>query len=422
MNKKLFWSIIVLIHIVFFAKQLFFKHSIIKDGIEYLFAAENLINHQTLYSWDLKDNYELKWLTKRPFLYPSILAFFKLLSFGNIHLFVFLILLVQNLISIFCIHLAIKTLEKLHVKIKLKWALIFILITPAQFIYANLIMTEIWLQCCLICLVYIHFNNQFQTSKKVLLLGLCIVAAMSLKPVMAPFAFIFPLYYLIIKQKKLIPLLFLPLFFYFGSNYINLKRTGYYHYSSISTINLLQYNTYLTIMNKHGIDYADSIVDKITYDSKQLNSYKEEQEYRQMECKKIIKDNLGLYAYLHLKGMLVSFIDPGRFDITQFFNLKHNEILMYETNTGNKFEKLKKIFLSPIGLVLILLILANVFKAIFYLKYLFSSPLFNNQKIALILIPAYIITLTGIIGTSRFLIPLFPILFIIFLISNQKKA
>jgi len=175
-------------------------------------------------------------------------------------------------------------------------------------------------------------------------------------------------------------------------------------------------------MNKHGIDYADSIVDKITYDSKQLNSYKEEQEYRQMECKKIIKDNLGLYAYLHLKGMLVSFIDPGRFDITQFFNLKHNEILMYETNTGNKFEKLKKIFLSPIGLVLILLILANVFKAIFYLKYLFSSPLFNNQKIALILIPAYIITLTGIIGTSRFLIPLFPILFIIFLISNQKKA
>ena len=422
MNKNTFWAIVILVHSVFFVKQVFFEHSIIKDGIEYLFAADNLVKNHTLYAWDLNDQYNVKWLTKRPFLYPSILAFFKLLSFNQPSLFVFLTLLIQNAISLLCLLLAFKTLSNLNYKLNYNLALLFIIITPAQAIYANLIMTEIWLQYCLISMLYIHFNPQYSAVKKLTLLGLCIIAAMALKPVMAPFAFIFPLYYLFIKQKKLIPLLFLPLLFYFGSNYINLKRTGYFHYSSISTINLLQYNTYLTIMNKHGIVYADSVVDKITDDSKQLNSYKEEQAYRQKECKKIITDNLGLYAYLHLKGMLVSFIDPGRFDITQFFNLKHNEILMYETNTGNKFEKLKKIFLSPIGSVLILLILANIFKAIFYLKYLFSSPLFNIQKIALIILPAYIITLTGIIGTSRFLIPLFPILLIIFLISTKKKT
>lgn len=422
MNKNTFWTIVILVHSVFFVKQVFFHHSIIKDGIEYLYAADNIVKNHTLYAWDLNDQYDVKWLTKRPFLYPALLAFIQLLAFNQSAVFVFLTLLLQNGISLLCLYLAFKTLSNLNYKLHYKLALLFFIITPAQAIYANLIMTEIWLQFCLISMLYIHFNPQYSDTKKIILIGLCIMAAMALKPVMAPFSFLFPLYYFLVKQKKLIPLLFLPLLFYFGSNYINLKRTGYFHYSSISTINLLQYNTYLTVMNKHGIVHADSVVDKITDDSKRLNSFEEQQIYRQQACKKILKDNFFLYTYLHLKGMLVSFIDPGRFDITQFFNLKHNEILMYETNSANKYEKLKKIFLSPIGIVLILLILANVFKAIFYLKYLCSSPLFHNQKIALITLPAYIITLTGIIGTSRFLIPLFPILLIIFLISNQKKA
>ncbi|MCF6240191.1 MAG: hypothetical protein L3J74_02450, partial [Bacteroidales bacterium] len=43
----------------------------------------------------------------------------------------------------------------------------------------------------------------------------------------------------------------------------NHKRTNTYQYSSIQTINLLNYITRLFMMSKKGVDYADNTIDSI---------------------------------------------------------------------------------------------------------------------------------------------------------------
>lgn len=425
MNRKHFLIFLIVLHAVFFVKQVFVQNTLLQDSKEYLFAADNLIQKQTLYAWNLNHAYNEDWLTKRPILYPLILTVFKFLSFGSDKLFFILLYLVQNCISIYCMFLVLKILDKLKISIRWPLAVLYLSLSFSQYIYSNMVMSEIWLQLCMVGILYLLLCKPDSTIR-LLQIGFLIVAGMLLKPVFQFAAIILPIAYLIFHFKRYtlqrFSICLIPIVFFLSVSYINLKRTGYFHYSSISTINLLHYNTYTTMMYKFGVKSADSIIDQIHTDAQIKPTYKAEQLHIQKECTRLLKENLGTYAFLHMRGIVFCLIDPGRFDFTQFFGLPHSKNLLYESNQDGAVLRVFKSFLNPLGILLGVLLVFNAFRALNILIFPFRKNVGILTKIIILSIPAYILLLTGPIGTSRFFMPLIPIIFLIFTINFKKKT
>jgi hypothetical protein len=419
MDRKRFWIILILFHALFFGKQVFFGNSMLQDSHEYLFAADNMVKNNTLYAWNLNHAYNINWLTKRPFLYPAILVAVKSISFGSKGLFFFLLYLLQNLVSLLCIRMALAIAAKYRPGLNYTHAIIFMLLSFSQVIYANMVMSEIWLQLCLVTMVYILACLPFSTSN-ILLIALLLIAGVSLKPVMMFAAFCLPLYYLLRARKRLRLLkaliTLLPLCYYFSICKWNEQRTGYFHYSSISNINLLHYNTFSMLLNKYGLQKADSIVDDINLEARKQESYAAQQEYIRKSCREQLSDNLPLYGWLHFRGAIYCVLDPGRFDFTQFFNLPHRKNLIYESNKEGSVKRIFRSFLNPLGILLGFLMLFNIFKIYVAIRFAFFRGIQLWLRLLILFFPFYILLFTGPIGTSRFYMPFIPLVFLMFLL------
>lgn len=423
MNRKVFWILLAALHAVFFCKQIFFGNAMIQDSKEYLYAADNLINKGTLYAWNLNHGFSTDWLTRRPFLYPSILVVFKFLSFGNSQAFFVIAYFAQNLMSLFNLWLCVRICEKNGIRPSWPRLFLFLIFCVSQFIYANMIMSEIWLQGTLLGILYFTLNDKSRYAN--LWCSLLLIAAMALKPVMMLFAFVFPLMVAFRKRKslRLNHLLFLlPLVYYFSVCEINKERTGYFHYSSISTFNLLHYNTYVMLMSEYGAPKADSIIDGIRARAEHQGSYAGSQVYIGGECKKLIGEYWVRYSYLHLRGIGFALFDPGRFDLTQFFRLPHGFNLVYRLNQGSLLQTVVNTFFNPLGIALMALILFNTFRNFKAVVFVFNKQWPLEFRILVILIPAYVLTMTGPIGSSRFFMPLVPFAIITYLLSSNRPV
>ena len=123
------------------------------------------------------------------------------------------------------------------------------------------------------------------------------------------------------------------------------------------------------------------------------------------------------------------FLDPGRFDVYNFFELKKkNGVGFLEQLNKNglmgAFTYYKK---QPFIIIIIIpiLLLFNLIKgfgfARFWIKNYKTVPLVGWFMLFIII---YISGLTGIIGASRFLVPILPIyiLFATLGLSNKKHA
>ncbi len=424
MDQKRFWILLIILHLLFMSKQLFTGNSILQDSKEYLYAADNLLTHQTLYSWNLNHAFNPDWLSKRPILYPLILALFKTISLGSNFVFLILVYFSQNAASLLSFYLCVKILNQLKININWKHASVFMLFSLSQFIYCNTIMSESFLQLCLCALVYIQICKPL-TFKWSLISSATIICGLSLKPVLMPFAYAFPLIIVLRNLPKFdfkttLPTI-LPIVFIFLIVNWNFNRSGHRQYSSISTINLLHYNTYTMLMYKYGENKADSIVDDIHFKGNLLGNYAAKQDYIGNSCKSLISANLGTYIFLHLRGMAFCLLDPGRFDISQFFGLSHGKNLLYETNKENAFGRVINSVMNPLGVLLILFFVFNFFKLVLIMKFLFSKKLSLFIKLVLFCFPFYIVFLTGPIGASRFLMPVIPLIFTMVLsVENWK--
>lgn len=403
---------------------MFMGNSLLQDSREYLYAADNLLNKHTLYAWNLNHAWNPDWLSKRPFLYPLILAGFKLLSFGNSQLFFFLIYLVQNIVSIFSFKMILDVADKKGMTAKWTYAGIFALFSLSQYIYSNMIMSEIWLQFCMVAIIRILCCNALN-NRNLLLISLLIIAGMSLKPVLQFCAILFPLLYITLHLKKFrvssAAISLLPILFYISVSFWNQSRSNYFHYSSISNINLLHYNTYSLLLYQQGSRKADSIIDRIHTEAQIKPDYADEQKHIRNSCKNIIKENLFTYAFLHLRGMIFCLTDPGRFDITQFFGLPHGKNLLYETNKTGAVKTVINSFIKGPGFLLLLLFIFNLFRAFVMMRFIFLKHMPLAFKICLLAFPAYILVLTGPIGTSRFFMPLIPFAFLMFISVFRRK-
>lgn len=424
MNRKSFWILISSLHALFFLKQILVYNSLIQDSVEYIFAADNLLNKGTLYAWNLNYAFNPDWLTKRPILYPCILVFFKWLAFGNQWLFFFITYLIQNLLSLNTFRLCLKIADRFQAKYQWWQISLFLALSTSQIIYANLVMSEIWLQACMLGIVYIILMQMFNTIN-FLKIALLLAAGLLIKPVLIFACILLPALYLILRRRHLIAkeiaISLLPLLVYGLVSEINFKRTGHFQYSSITTINLLHYNTYVTLMSEYGTQKADSIIDHIKIASRGM-SYSDKQIFLEQAAKAQLKAHLPKYIWLHTRGVGLALLDPGRFDYTQFFHLPHTSNIIYQSNQKGMLGTILKSFLNPLGLWLMVLFAFHVFRLFKGLQFILNKALTLHLKWAILAFPMYILLFTGPIGTSRFFMPLIPFAFLMFVLSKQPKT
>ena len=436
-DKKdlIFILILIFIHLIYFSISFYYDnyHPFsgtnfkMSDSYQYLIEAENIISQGIFYSGDLNLPINPQNYTLRPPGYPLFLSLFNYFDAPF-----YVILFFQNIISIISIYLIRKTILLYNYDKKYDYLFIFLLfITPSQFIYANAILTEVLFQFFIV-LMFVNAAKylKFKNPRAVFWYSCALIGAAYVKPVMYLFVIPSTIYmlYLAFKHKKYHPAAFsilpiLAVLLIFKWNY---NRTQRIQYSSIETINLLDYNVKFFLLSKIGEEKTDKIIDSIHKESNLLENYNENFTFLDTSAKNIIKENLFSYTIYHLQGSLYALLDPGRFDLSYFFmfktpNAKNKGILFHINNGGIKgvLAFLTNSY-SPILLLFLgVIILFNIIKLLGYLLFIFSPSINLNIRIISGCFFFYIVLLVGPVGASRYLMPLVPIIIGSILLNNS---
>lgn len=408
---------ITALHVLFFVLALSYNGILLPDSEDYLWQAENIKNHASFYADDLNEPIKTDYYSKRPPLYALFI-----IGITSIVNSPFAVLFIQNLLSIFCAWLVYIILSKhFGVKKAALWAGLLFVLFPNQLMYASMVMSETLLQT-FILLAFYSFIKYLETEKpKWVLLNQAVLAlALLTKPVMVYFWVINIIIFLVIgiRQKKYwlpVTVLLLPIAVMIWSEK-NREDTGYYHYSSITHINLKDYNTKYFLFDKYGSRYGDSVIDMINNRAYSISDYTAQCNYIKDTCTKILLGDVPGYGKFHAKGMLNFMADPGRYDYVNFFKIRQEDGLglLHYVSKGNMQELKQFISTQPIGLIIALLLqmLANglVFVLVLAFVPLRAMPLW--PKLYLIALSGYIWFLTGPIGSARFKVPVYPLIII----------
>ncbi|WP_299520932.1 hypothetical protein [Winogradskyella sp.] len=129
-----------------------------------------------------------------------------------------------------------------------------------------------------------------------------------------------------------------------------------------------------------------------------------------------IKKDLLSYLVFHAKGAVRIFIDPGRFDMVNFFKLNSdvkNEVgLLKQINEGGLKSAIDYLKTQPLLIIICfnLVLLFNLIKFLGFLWFLIRK--LKQSKLIIWIIFGfilYIAGLTGPLGASRFIIPVLPL-------------
>ncbi len=418
-NRYGFWSLALLLHLVFAGYQLGYQRYYLLDSIEYIQVAKNLETQGTFFSGDLSEEpLRMDHYSKRPPLYPLLLWTIRRLTDSETG-----IIWVQLLCSLFNLALLLRMGKLLgwHHS-RPPWLLLMLVFYPAQLIYTNLVMAEILFQSLLCLLAYALLQAvRSQNLRYLAFAALWICLGMLCKPIL----YLFSIPFLLLcgwwawQWKNggtlfwgIIPILVVLL--YSGWNQ---QRTGYFHFSSIQNLSLLQYTTYNLLMNANGPDLALAQADSILYASLEIEDYGASQRYLQRACFEVIREYKADYLVFHFKGMLNFFLDPGRFDLYHFFGLETVggeglQIAFSRSGYAGVWQYFQ--LQSPwILLLLVGVLLANGLKLLALLIFPFLKKVAAWDRLLLLLLIGYVAGLTGVSGASRFAVPLFPLLLLV---------
>jgi hypothetical protein len=430
-KDRFFLLAIVFLHLGYFVWQIIHGNYFLRDSYEYLHAAANLKSNFLLYSGDITKPVIIELFTRRPPLYPLFLLACQLISQSMI-----VVIVLQNVLSIAGIYMVRQII--LRYGYSAKYDILFIVLlflTPAQLIYANMIMSDTLFQFLLILLVWFFVKYMNEKSYMYgLLYAITLALGVLTKPVLVYFIFINVLFFIWISFKRatLKPLLLslIPLILLFTYQYRNYRQTGVFEVSSLVTANVLDFNINFFLAQTEGKQTADSTISAIDSISTLQGTYKDKVAFKKQQTIVIIKQQPVRFFIYHAKGMAGFFLDPGRFDLVNFFNLnaeKTNGLLYLINQVGFKGALvflLKHSFL--LLLVLAIIFILNTFKFLFFIGFIFQGNINKYMKWFILFLIFYIAFLTGPIGVARYIMPLAPLyigcglLFLSFTLKNNS--
>ncbi len=412
-----FLIVLVCVQLVFFIYKIIQNDYLtLIDSEEYYILAENILNRFNFYIGDLTAPIQPELYTKRPPLY----AIFIIISSGFLSSKA-LILGLQGLLSIFNILTVKFIFEKHFGKTNTVLLFLFTFSFLNQFIYSNFIMSEIFLQFLIVLSFYTLYKLFEKRSLKILIsFQILIILLFLTKPIF--YLFVIPnilLTYLLSKRTKikfgtstaLIPIL--AIFLYCHWNY---QRTGSYNFSSIQQINLVDYNLKYFHMNAYGSTYANDTNRSIKEKAAAEENYPKRLKTMNSMAINYLKQDFISYAIFHAKGIVRIFIDPGRFDMVQFFgftsDIKNETGLLQAINESGLKGAFHYLKTQPLLIIICfnLVLIFNLLKFLGFIWFLIKK-LKETSLIYWIMIGfiCYIAGLTGPLGASRFLVPIVPL-------------
>ncbi|HRO42129.1 MAG TPA: hypothetical protein PL009_04810 [Flavipsychrobacter sp.] len=315
-----FVSVIVAAHIVFFILALHFTRIYMGDSYEYVYMALNIKEQFLFYSANAALPIMLKNYTLRPPGYSLFLLLVYLFSVNN-----WIVIVVQNLVSIFNILYFRRTIQLIGYNKKYDWILlIFILAFPAQFIYANTIAPDLLVQTCVL-IYFRHFLLLLQKAepRHAWLMSIALTYGLFTKPILYLFV---PVHFLILLwacfRFRVPRVALLALIIPIGSillyNTWNLQRTGKFHFTSIQPWNGVYYNVRMYQEHKLGREKAGEYMQQIESEWEQTKSFKEWYDFGNSRSMEFLKTHFFSYMVFHTKQSLQFFIHPGKGEIDLF--------------------------------------------------------------------------------------------------------
>ena len=423
------WLVLLLAHALAATYALRTGHYTFPDSGRYVQAAANLKQHGQLYARPLPagrpTGQAVQEFTIRPPGYPLlVLALGAPLG----------VLLLQNALSVWALAVVLRGWAAARARPPgpRAWAaaLGLALSFPAQLIYANAVMSELPLQAVL--LLGAGLAARFARAGRARYLAGAagtLVAAWLLKPVFYPFIAIFLLIMLWLAWRQRRPWLALlgalPLLLALAYMGWNWQRTGYFHFSSITDINLLHYNAAGVLRQAQGPAAEEAWVAHTLRQANAQPTFAARQHVIQAEAAAVLRRYPLRYAGQHLLGMAALFLDPGRFDSSVFLGQSQAAGLLGELRSHGLAGMAGVLARQPLGLLALLLLtaLANVLRLGLAWRGLRRPALTPTNAPADWLglntpagrwlaggLLAYAALLTGPLGAARFLVPVWPLL------------
>ena len=415
------WAILVVMHLLALGWALGSGKWNFPDSDRYLQAAENLRQYGELYArpWPASppQGQAIQEFTIRPLGYPLVAMWLG--ADGNRPV---LLLGIQNVLSLLNIGLVLGWWARWERPTGKQWrlAIILVLSFPAQFIYANAVMSETMLQTVII--VAVGAGLAFIETPKKLYWAVIAGAtglALLLKPVFYPFAiglFVVGIGLAWRRQQAALALIAaVPLTIvgcYMGWNQ---QRTGYFHFSSIAEINLLHYNAAGVVRQIDGPKAEEQWVGRVLEEAGKQPDFAARQQVIQARAGAVLWAHPMVYTRQHVQGMATMFADPGRFDVSQFLDLRTPAEggLLVQARNGRLMQAVGRLpwgLLSVLGLVL----LANATRFVLAVRGFFALktriPKFSHGRWLMLGLLMYVALLTGPLGAARFLVPVWPLL------------
>ena len=411
------WVALVLAHILALTWSLHSGHWSFPDSDRYQLAAANLVQHGQLYAraWqgEIPRGQAVQEFTIRPPGYPMVLA-----TLGDAT-FPWLVLLVQNGLSLLTLGTVLNWWAKRAEPLPRHWlgALALILTFPAQIIYTNAVMSEAFLQSLLLGLM-VTITAFSRTDRLRYWMGVAgsVTLALLLKPVCCLLAICVGGTGLVLgwyrRQPRLLVIGLLPLMVMGGYMAWNQQRTGYFHFSSIAEINLLHYNAAGVVRQVEGPAAEEAWVADVLRAANVQKDFAARQRLIQTRAKAMVLAHPWVYARQHAVGMAAFFLDPGRFDISEFLGLAPlaGGGLLAQVRAGGWGRAIGQLPLALLAGLLVVL-LANIIRLVLAVRgfrQLGRGPV-AGRWVAVGLL-AYLALLTGPLGAARFLMPAWPLL------------
>lgn len=344
-----------------------------------------------------------RWMfpVRRTLLYPLFLYMFNIRGIAILQT-----LLAWLIPAILCVCFDIQT----H-KIKRNFFWVWWISAPLQYFYASLPMPEIVAQFGLV------FWLIFQYKKSNFALSVVTALLILLKPIfIVLFIPLFLQVFMVIKRERTFyPILFacIPIFVVFVQVNFNKTHWNFAGISSVGTTNAYEYNRYMLLKEQVGQTQTDSIYTK---ESAYLNTLSnldlQKGDWMSEKVWNSISENPFTYAYLHLKGSIQMFVDPGRYDAMVFFRWKpHAGFMQVKEGSGthNKTRRpLKEWF------YILFFALLNSIKLLILFRVLFIQIVRYKQVkiwqvLSWLIIGLYALAI-GPVGTARYAIVLYPLI------------
>lgn len=413
-----FLIIISILHLIWFGAGMFWQHFYNGDSYEYIYLAENMGKGYYYGANPLLPVNDFRLTLRTPVYSALILICYTLFGYSN-----WIILLLQNVLSVASCYLIRDTFHKIGQTNKYDWLYtLFLALYPAQMFFATTLAPDTLLQFFLM----LYFRQLVlsllrpKRTKYIILMSLWLVLATLTKPVVYPFLFLHLLYALwyCIRWRSLLPVAagMFPLLIMLGYGLWNQQRTGLFHISSIQSTNLLHYNAKYFLAWKYGHAYADSVSRAQKAAQNTLPDLKQQYEYASKEADAIIKSHLFSYSLFHLKESIRFFVEPGKSELDLYtghlgydFDPKApNFYKSYrEKGVSGAWDYLKSYPWLPLLLFIFLL---NIVRVIGGILFFCNKRIPLAVRLCVTLYILYFAIITGPVANARYFLPVLPVL------------